>query len=442
MTEWLLLLLALVLTAGTALFVAAEFSLVALDRSSVQKAVDEGDAGAKGVLGSLGRLSTLLSACQVGITLTTLVLGFIAAPSIGALLRGPLSAAGLSDGVIDTAAPVLSMLLATVLSMVLGEMVPKTFAVSAPLATAKVVHAPTRIFTVLFTPLIAILNGSANWALRRVGVEPQEELSAARSPQELASLVRTSAEAGTLDSGTARLVTRSLGFGDQTATDVMTPRSRATAIERTATASDLVGLARRTGHSRFPVIDEDWDDVVGVAHVKRAIAVPHERRDEVPVSALMVDAVVVPETLGLDPLLVELRDGGLQLAVVVDEHGGTAGVVTLEDLVEEIVGEVADEHDRATSTARRLPGGSWTVPGMWRPDEVTERIGVSVPEDGPYETLGGFVMERLGRVPRVGDEVEVDGWRLRVIAMDTRRVERLQLSPLHGRRAARTEASR
>jgi CBS domain containing-hemolysin-like protein len=435
MTEWLLLLVGVVLTVGTALFVAAEFSLVALDRPTVQRAVDAGEPGARSVLTSHRRLSTQLSACQVGITLTTLVLGFIASPSVGALLTGPLTATGLSEATASSVASVLAMLIATVFSMILGEMVPKTIAVSLPLRTAKVAAGPVRWFGIAATPLIVVLNGVANRTLRALGIEPQEELSAARSPAELASLVRSSAAAGTLDQGTARLVTASLGFGDQTAEDVMTPRSRATAIERTETAADLVALARRTGHSRFPVVGSDWDDVDGVVHVKKAIAVPFERRPDVPVSALMAPAVFVPETLRLDPLLVELRQGGMQLAVVVDEYGGTSGVVTLEDLVEEIVGEVSDEHDRGQTTARRVREGLWTVPGLWRPDEVRSRVGVEVPDGPAYETLGGWVMASLGRVPVVGDEVEVDGWTVRVMDMDGHRVDRLRLD----RRTADTE---
>ncbi len=427
MTEWLLLLVGVVLTLGTALFVAAEFSLVALDRPTVQRAVDAGDPGARSVLESHRRLSTQLSACQVGITLTTLVLGFIASPSIGALLRGPLEATGLSVGVASSVSTVLAMLLATVFSMIFGEMVPKTLAISLPMETARVSAGPVRWFAVATKPMIALLNGVANRTLRALGIEPQEELSAARSPAELASLVRTSAEAGTLDRGTARLVTASLGFADQTAADVMTARARATAIERTANAADLVALARHTGHSRFPVLGADWDDVDGVVHVKRAIAVPFERRTDVPVSALMVPPVLVPETLRLDPLLLQLRQGGMQLAIVVDEYGGTSGVVTLEDLVEEIVGEVSDEHDRSQTTFREHADGAWTVPGLWRPDEVRSRIGAPLPEGAAYETVGGWVMATLGRVPVVGDTVDVDVWRARVIDMDGHRVDRVRL---------------
>ena len=429
MTEWLLVLAGVALTFGTAVFVAAEFSFVALDKPTVQRAVDEGDHAAGRVLTSLRQLSTQLSAAQVGITLTTLVLGFIAEPSIGRLLATPVAAVGVPQAAVEPVSAGLALFLATAFSMVFGELVPQFLGISEPLGMAKLVALPVRIFSVVTRPLIVVLNGSANLVLKAFGITPQEELSGARTPQELASLVRRSAEAGTLDETTARLVTRSLDFGEQTAADVMTPRVRCTAIERTASAADVLRLARRTGHSRFPVIGEDWDDVDGLVHVKRAIAVPHERREDVPVSALMIDPTLVPETIRLDPLLLLLRGSGMQLAVVVDEYGGTSGLVTLEDVIEEIVGEVSDEHDRSRTTGREMTDGSWTVPGLWRPDEVHDRLGADVPEGPAYETVGGFVMAALGRVPVVGDTVTVPGWTVRVEAMDGRRVDRLRFTP-------------
>ncbi len=429
MTDWVLVLVGVVLTLGTALFVAAEFSLVALDRSTVQQAVDRGDPRARWVLASLRQLSTQLSGAQVGITITTLALGFLSTPALANLLRPPLRVVGLRDTGLDTVASLLALVAATVFSMIVGELVPQFLGFSAPLATASVVALPVRTFSALARPLIWMLNGSANLVLRAVGVTPREELSAARNPQELAFLVRRSAEAGTLDPHTARLLTASIGFGDQTAADVMTPRSRATAIDRVATAQDVVELARSTGHSRFPVLGEDWDDIDGIVHVKRAIAVPHERRADVPVSALMTEAALVPETIRLDPLLVQLRESGFQLAIVVDEYGGTSGVVTLEDVVEEIIGEVSDEHDRLQTTGRVLADGSWAVPGMWRPDEVRDRVGAPVPDGAAYETVGGWVMAALGRVPEVGDEVPAEGWTVRVLDMDGLRVDRLRFTP-------------
>ena len=429
MTEWLLVLAGVVLTLGTALFVAAEFAFVALDRAAVERSVESGDLRSVSVLEALRRLSTQLSASQVGITLTTLLVGYLVEPSVASLLVGPLGAVGLPDRWVPPVSVAVALLLATAFSMVVGELVPKNLAIAAPLRTAQLVAAPMRVIVLVARPLITLLNGSANALLRRVGVEPREELSSARTPQELASLVRRSADAGTLDENTARLVTRSLDFGGRTAADVMTPRLRCVVVHRDDTAADVVRLARTSGHSRFPVVDEGLDDVVGVVHVKRAVAVPHERRGEVPAAALASQALMVPETVRLDPLLVQLRAQGLQLAVVVDEYGGTSGVVTLEDVVEEIVGEVADEHDRDRSVGRRLGDGSWLLPGLWRPDELRDRVGADVPDDGAYETVGGFVMARLGRVPLVDDEVEVVGGSLRVVRMEGRRVDRVRWVP-------------
>ncbi|WP_392425618.1 hemolysin family protein [Barrientosiimonas humi] len=430
MTEWLLVLGGVLLTVGTAVFVAAEFSLVALDRPSVQRAVDSGDYAAGSVLTSLRQLSTQLSASQVGITLTTLVLGYLVEPSLGRLLESPLEAIGISGTAAVAASTTLALVVATIFSMIFGELLPQFLGISAPLPVAKLVAGPVRVFSVIMRPFIVVLNGSANRALRAMSVEPQEELSAARTPQELASLVRRSAEAGTIEAGTARLLTRSLDFGERTAADVMSPRVRCVAVERTASAADVVALARSSGHSRFPVLGDGWDDVSGVVHVKKAIAVPPERRPDVPVTALMIPPVLVPETIRLDPLLLLLRKGGFQLAVVIDEYSGTSGVVTLEDVIEEIVGEVSDEHDRVRDTSRMLPDGSWTLSGLWRPDEVRDRIGADIPDGATYETLGGFVMAQVGRVPQVGDEVTVGPWRLRVVSMDGRRVDRVRLWPL------------
>ena len=430
MYEWILIGLGVLLTAGTAMFVAAEFSLVALDRPSVQRAADEGDAGARSVLASLRSLSTQLSAAQVGITLTTLVLGWLVEPSLGRLLEGPLTSIGLSEPVAATTSTVVALVIASIFSMIFGELIPQFLGISAPLGVATVVAAPVRFVGLIFKPLIVLLNGSANAILRSLNIEPQEELSAARTPQELASMVRHSAAAGTMEEGTARLLARSLGFGERVAADVMTPRVRCSFVERTASAEDVIDLARATGHSRFPVLGDGWDDVEGMVHVKKAIAVPHDRRADVPVTALMVPPVFVPETVRLDPLLLQLRGGGLQLALVIDEYAGTSGIVSLEDVIEEIVGEVTDEHDKVADPSRLLADGSWTVSGMWRPDEVADRIGAEIPEGPTYETVGGFVMAQVGRVPEVGDEVELDGWRLRVLSMDRRRVDRVRLTPV------------
>ncbi|HVN13931.1 MAG TPA: hemolysin family protein, partial [Kineosporiaceae bacterium] len=325
MTAWLLVGLGVLLTVGTAFFVAGEFSLVSVDRPTVERAVAAGDRRAEGVLAAVRTLSTQLSGAQVGITVTTLVVGFLVEPSLATILEPPLHDLGASTALAQPLAAALGLFIATVFSMLFGELVPQNLGISAPLPTAKVVAGPLRMFTRAVRPLITVLNGSANRVLRAVGVEPQEELSSARTPDELAALVRRSAQVGTLHETTAEIITRSLDFADRTAADVMTPRVRMQVARRGDSAADVVATARRTGFSRFPVVAVGLDDVVGVVHLKSAIGVPRDRRGAVPVEALMADAVRVPETVRLEPLLRALRQQGLQMAVVVDEYGGTAG---------------------------------------------------------------------------------------------------------------------
>jgi CBS domain containing-hemolysin-like protein len=427
---WLLLGLGVLLTIGTAVFVAAEFSLVSLDRPTVERAIAAGDRRAESVLAAVRSLSTQLSGAQVGITVTTLIVGYLVEPSLAVLLTPALSSLGLSPEVTSAVAVGLGLLLATVFSMIFGELLPQNLGISVPLATAKVVAGPQRAFTRAALPLIRLLNGSANNVLRRLGVEPQEELSSGRTPEELAALVRRSAQAGTLDVQTATFITRSLDFSARTADDVMTPRVRAVTMKRTDSAADVIRLARRTGHSRFPVEGESIDDIVGVVHVKSAVSVPRERRSEVSAAALMSAVLRVPETVRLDPLLLGLRGQGLQLAVVEDEYGGTAGIVTLEDLIEEIVGEVSDEHDRNRTGVVRRRDGSFSLPGLMRPDEVRQATMLDVPDGASYETVGGLVMARLGRIPVVGDQVIVGGVALTVERMDRRRIDRVRAVPV------------
>lgn len=426
--EWLLLAAGIILVLGTGFFVSVEFSLVALDHSTVQRSIDRGEPGAKALMQCITSLSTQLSSCQLGITLTTLLTGFVMEPSVGKLLEAPL--AGLGVPAANAVSLVIAMIIATLGSMLLGELVPKNLAIARALGVGRAVARPQLIFTAVFKPAIIVLNGFANKVLHAMGIEAQEEISGARSPAELASLVRRSAELGTLDEGTARFVSRTLSFSERTAADVMTPRMRVTTVDATDSVEDVIDAARATGHSRFPVIGDSPDDVRGLVHVKKAVAVPAERRASLEAGAIMTDVLRVPETIHLDALISQLRAGNLQLAVVLDEYGGTAGVVTLEDLVEEIVGEVSDEHDRLAPGVLQSAAGDWFFPGLMRPDEVSEQVpGLVVDDDPAYETVGGFVMRSLGRVPVQGDRLDVDGGALEVTRMDGRRVDRLRFVP-------------
>ena len=429
LAEWLAFAAGLVLTVGTGFFVAAEFALVNLDRPELEAQRDRGVRGLGLTIKALTITSTHLSSAQLGITLTTLLTGFLMEPALSALLFQPLSGLGWNDAVIHTVAGVSAVVIATVLSMIVGELVPKNFALALPQATAKVVIPFQTAFTLVFKPVVLALNGLSNAVLRGFGLEPKEELSGARSAEELSSLLRRSASEGALESDTATLLGKTLAFSELSASDVMTPRLRIEALEPGDSARAVLELARKTGFSRFPVTEDGLDDVVGIVHVKNAISVPRERRNDVPVSALMIEPLRVPDTMSLDALLAELRGKGLQMAIVVDEYGGTAGIATLEDLVEELVGEVADEHDRTragvVSSADYL-----TFPGSLRPDELEERAGITVPEDDNYETVAGFVMSQLGRIPEQGDVVTVPEGEFKVVRMDGRRIDRLRFTPV------------
>ena len=426
--NWLAFACGLVLSVGTGFFVAAEFALVNLDRPELEAKRDRGVRGLSLTISALTKTSTHLSSAQLGITLTTLLTGFVMEPALSALLTPAFSGFGWSTGTIHAVSGVIAVAVATIISMIVGELVPKNFALALPEKTARVVMPFQTAFTVVFKPVIVLLNGLSNSVLKGFGLEPKEELSGARSAEELASLLRRSASEGALEEDTATLLSKTLAFSELSASDVMTPRLRIESLEPGDSARAVLELARKTGFSRFPVTEDGLDDVVGIVHVKNAISVPRERRNDVPVSALMNDPLRVPDTMSLDALLAELRGQGFQMAVVVDEYGGTAGIATLEDLVEELVGEVADEHDRTragvVSSADYL-----TFPGSLRPDELEERTGILVPENENYETVAGFVMSELGRIPEQGDVVLVPGGEFKVVRMDGRRIDRLRFTP-------------
>jgi CBS domain containing-hemolysin-like protein len=335
---------------------------------------------------------------------------------------------GISETATRPIATVVAIAIATIFSMIIGELVPKNFALAVPRQTAKLVMGFQVAFTTVFKPAIIVLNGSANGMLRAMGIEPKEELSGARSAEELSSLVRRSASAGVLEQDTASLLDHTLRFARLTTADVMTPRPSIEAVAASDSTEAVVQLARRTGFSRFPVYDGSMDDITGIAHLKRAIGVPRDRRPDVPAAAIAEDALRVPETMHLDSLMAELRARGYQMAIVVDEYGGTAGIVTLEDLVEEIVGEVLDEHDRSRAGIVRKAGGL-VFPGELRPDELLERTGIRVPESEIYDTVGGFMMAELGHIPVAGDVVDVLDGTLTVQHMDGRRVDRVTFLP-------------
>lgn len=434
------------LTLGTAVFVAAEFSLTALERSTVDANARTGGSRDKVVQRAHRTLSFQLSGAQIGISITTLITGYLAEPLIAGLLRPVLVAVHLPEHWLTGTALALSLLIATSVSMVFGEMVAKNLAVAAPMATARLVAGPQVIFSVLFTPLIRLTNGTANWILKQFGVEPADELRSARTPRELVSLVRSSAKQGSLDEPTAMLVDRSLQFGARSAEEFMTPRSKIESLDADDTIADLVNKVKETGHSRFPVTEGDLDETIGIVHVKQVFQIPRGQRLTTHLGALAKPVPVVPSTLDGDALMAQIRATGLQTALIADEYGGIAGMVTVEDLIEEIVGDIRDEYDESTPEVMRF-GNMWRVSGLLRIDEIAEATEFRAHE-GDYETIGGLVMHELGHIPVKGESVDLRAfdpdarfgesplWRATVVRMDGRRIDLIDLVRLNSTASA------
>ena len=441
-----LLAAAFLLILANGFFVAAEFGLVTVERPEAERAAAQGDRRARDVLAALRELSFQLSGTQLGITLTSLVVGMLSEPALARLLHGPLTATGLPSGAVGGVSVVLGMFTASAVQMVIGELVPKNWAVSRPLAVARFVAGPQRLFARLLRPVISLLNAVANRMVRALGVQPADELDSARSPGELVSLARHSARAGALEADTADLFVRTLSLGDLTAQHVMTPRVRVCALQAGATAEDVVNLTRATGLSRFPVYRERLDEITGMVHLKDALAVPVHERLRVHAGHVAQPPLMVPGSLPVRPLLARLREEQ-PIAVVVDEYGGTAGVVPLEDIVEELVGEVRDEHDEAGGGPELAPAApepdgrpAWEADGGCRVDAL-RRIGLDV-AGGPYETVAGLVADLLGRIPAPGDTARFDAgegagtWQLRVRLVSHHRAERVRIVPAPARTPA------
>jgi len=436
MIELVLLGVALLLVVACGLFVMAEFALITVNRSTVERLAKKGNASAKGVEYALSTLSTQLSSAQVGITITNLAIGFLAEPAIAHFLEAPLMNIGVPEAVVPGVALTLGIALATAITMIFGELVPKNIAISKPLGASLRIQKALLLFTKIIRGPLKVLNGGANLILKRFGVQPQEELASARSADELLSLVRRSAEGGTLAKETAIMLERSLAFSSQTALDVMTPRVKMKAIHVDTTITEALHLAKSSGLSRFPVYGRNTDDIVGVMHIKHAFGVPRSDRGNVSVRSVMQPPVFVPSTIELEPLLRALRQGGLQMAVVIDEFGGADGVVTIEDVLEELVGEVRDEYDHSSPSIEKLPDQSWLLSGLLRPDEIAEELGIVLPDEDEVETLGGLFIHHIERIPTAKDSIRLpavdeDGQILDVLLiverMEGNRIDRLKL---------------
>lgn len=417
------------LIAANGYFVAAEFAYVASRRAKFVEAAEEGDRKSKRAIQVHKRLSFMLSGAQLGITVTSLVLGFIAEPAIAGALEPVLDAVGVGESARFGIAIVLAFVFATVAQMVFGELAPKNLAIAKPEAVARSVAGSTLVFMKVAGPLIRLFDGSANRLLRVLGIEPVEELHGSVSTDELDFIVDSSAESGQLTVSQASLLERAIDFGDLEASDAMVSWNRVVMIGASATAADLRDLMS-SHHSRFPVVDESGK-VVGLVHAKDLLGVDRNSYADTPIEGLLHDVLVVPEAAGLNVVLTELQSHSTEMAVVIDEYGAPAGVVTLEDLVEELVGEIEDEYDPA------LPGeylevepGIWSIAAISRPDEIQRFTGFALP-DGEYDTVAGLVLDRIERIAEVGDNVVVDGIRIEVLDVEEFAITQvlLQLDP-------------
>ncbi|MFJ9795414.1 hemolysin family protein [Streptomyces sp. NPDC101145] len=420
------LLAVLVLTAGTGYFVAQEFAYVAADRLALAREAETGDKRAARALRVLERLSFMLSGAQLGITVTGLVVGFLAEPSVSALLKPALEGLGLSDGAVTAISVTLAFVVATVLQMVLGELAPKNLALAVPERLAKSLAASTLVYLKVVGPVVHVFDGAANKLLRKVGIEPVEELHHGATLEELSHLIGESHEQGELPADTAELLDHALEFSERTLDEVMVPRVDAVFVRRDARLTEAVELIAKHGHSNYPVLGDHPDDVAGVLGVRELVRLPADRFENLTAGETGRTPLLLPDTLPLPQAVAQMRERDDEFAVVLDEHGGVAGIVTYEDIAEELVGDIADESDTVVTLA--VPdGGGWRVDAGRRLDEVEDATGIALPEEEDYDTVAGLVIDRLGRFPTIGDTLTVDDVRIEVLSLDRHVPERVRI---------------
>ncbi|MET8863983.1 hemolysin family protein [Nonomuraea sp. NPDC004580] len=403
MSAYLGLLALLLLTAATGYFVAQEFAFVAADRSLLREQAAAGDTSAERALQVTSRLSFMLSGAQLGITVTALLVGFLAEPAIAVLVRPWLTGLGLPDAMITGVSLAAGVFVATVVQMVFGELAPKNLGIARPEQVAKFLARSTLVYLAIVGPVVKLFDSAATGLLRRVGIEPVEEVEHGATPEELSRIIAESTQAGELPARLSDLLERALEFGDRTAEEIMVPRPRVVVLRASQPISDLLAVMQDCGHSRYPVVTEEGD-VAGVTGVRELLTTGVETGT---IAAITRPALLVPDSVPLPAVLDRMRTARDDIACVIDEYGGLAGVITIEDLAEELVGELVDENDPEPQGAVEHPGGVWEVPGHLRLDEVERATGLALPESDDYDTLAGLVLARLGRMPNQGDKVTV-----------------------------------
>lgn len=397
----------LLLTGATGYFVAQEFAYVAADRGRLRQQAEAGDSAAARALRVCERLSFTLSGAQLGITVTALLVGYVAEPLIGRGIADALGLAGLGQAASLSIAVVVALVFATGVQMVFGELAPKNWAIAHPETLAKALSRSTLVYLAIAGPVVRVFDTAANRLLRRAGIEPIEELPQGATPEDLERIVAQAQAGGGLDADVSGLLRRGLGFRALIAGQAMTPRIRVHTVDAEQRVAEVVAMMDK-GYSRFPVVGRNADEILGVVGAKEVLAVPPHRRSSTPVSEVAVPAVVVPATLPLPKVLEQLRREHRQLACVADEYGGFAGVISLEDIAEELVGQIRDEDDPVEPVPHRRADGSWLLPARMRIDEIGEATGLKMPESDDYDTLSGLILQRIGRMPIVGDLLHIE----------------------------------
>ena len=418
------LLWAMILLIANGFFVAAEFAFTASRKEVIEKI---GTRPAKAALAAMKELSDTLAGAQVGITLATLLLGFVAEPSVARLLETLLGWTPLSDDLLHSIALVIAILIVVFLHMVIGEMAPKNIAIASPERLALWLGVPWQAYMTVFRPLVFILNRTANLILRIFGVDPRDELETVHTAEDLAAIIAAGRQEGVIEEFASKLLAGAILFSERAAAEVMVPRPDIVALPVTTTPSDIEKVVTEEGFSRIPIYKNDTDNIVGFVHAKDLLSIGEDKYDRPIDPELIRPLLVAPESASVRPLLAEMQKTGRHLALIIDEHGGVAGLLTLEDIVEELVGEIRDEYDEGEVSIQRIGDANWFyAPGSARPDQLRSQAGIELPE-GEYETVGGFVMDRLGRIPRRGDRVEHEGWVIRVRRMEGRRVAEVEV---------------
>ena len=425
MSTWTALAVAIVLLGLNGFFVAAEFALLAARRSRIEQLEAEGDRRAKHALAGLRELTVMLAGAQLGITMCSLGLGAVAEPAVASVIEGVLDdAVELPSGVSHAIAFVIALSIVVFLHMVVGEMAPKSWAISHPEQSSLRLARAFRLFVFVFRPVITLLNGFANAVVRMVGVQPQDERAMAHSPADLLFLLDESHGHGDIEADQHELFTRSLEMSGRVAADAMTLRRDIVAVGPDVSAEEVAAIAHSTGRTRVVVHEGDLDHVHGFVHAKDILLLDRDERATATSMSLARPAMVTPDGHLLEDLLLEMRTQGQHLAVVVDELGMVVGLVTLEDVIEELIGDFDDETDRRVGDCRQLPDGAFVMGGTTRPDEFEMCTGVELP-DGDWHTVAGYVIDAADEIPSVGDVIETDVASFEVAAMDGYAIDEL-----------------